>query len=188
MRRPSFTFRSALSLAALLLVTSPTALVAKETVTLRVNDTEAAPGEVAFVVVRTYAPRTVGQGQICLRADPEATAAAISDPAKETSSPVPWVELESFAVLSSAGDAVSEGLFDGLGQRVYLAFASLSGSINQSDGPLAVLFFRIAETAPPDTEFQISLDPVDTFLVDPEGRQIGLELRSGRLKILQPSK
>lgn len=36
--------------------------------TLRVNDVDGTPGEVIAVEVRTYAPRGVGQGQICLRA------------------------------------------------------------------------------------------------------------------------
>jgi len=36
--------------------------------TLRVDDVDGTPGEVIAVEVRTYAPRGVGQGQICLRA------------------------------------------------------------------------------------------------------------------------
>lgn len=41
---------------------------AGDELTLRVNDAEGMPGELIAVEVRTYAPRGVGQGQICLRA------------------------------------------------------------------------------------------------------------------------
>lgn len=42
--------------------------VAKDELTLRIDDVKGAPGELVAVEVRTYAPRGVGQGQICLSA------------------------------------------------------------------------------------------------------------------------
>ena len=49
-----------------LLVAAPAK--AGDELTLRVNDAEGMPGEVIAIEVRTYAPRGVGQGQICLQA------------------------------------------------------------------------------------------------------------------------
>lgn len=202
MRRHSAISMS-LGLAVVLLLGSPALLTAKDVLTLRVDDAEGEPGDVATVVIRTYAPRTVGQGQICLRADSPPDSSLTNGPRKAAGvpifrvpdagassltneSPIPWLELESYAVLSSEGDAISEGAFDAPAQTAFLVFESLSGTINSDDGPLAVLFFRIAEEAPVDTEFDISLDAADTFLIDAAGVPLELELRPGKLKILKP--
>ena len=199
MRRPSIMSFRSLSLAVLLLFSfAGTSLAGDEDLKLRVNDAEGLPGDLVSVEIRTYAPRTIGQGQICLRAgDPNSnasstdTAGALSnrssrDTNEPDGEPMPLVELESYAVLSAAGDVISEGLFDGSNQNTFLVFESLSGTINQEDGPLAVLFFRISENAPIDTEFPIALEAADTYLVDSEGNELELELRPGKLKILKP--
>lgn len=51
---------------AVALLTSPPTALAGDDLTLRINDAEGAPGTVVAVEVRTYAPRGVGQGQICM--------------------------------------------------------------------------------------------------------------------------
>lgn len=63
---PAFWICSVLLILSPLLVATPAE--AKDGLTLRVNDVKGMPGEVVAVEVRTYAPRGVGQGQICLRA------------------------------------------------------------------------------------------------------------------------
>ncbi|MEE8524713.1 MAG: hypothetical protein V3T72_12335 [Thermoanaerobaculia bacterium] len=154
-----------------------------EPLTLRVNDTMGRPDELIAVVIRTYAPRTIGQGQICLRT--VGNAGVRADPSKGTAAPL-LIDLESFVVFSDEGDVVSEGSFDDLTQTALISFESLSATINQSDGPLAVLFFRLAASAPPGTQVEIVIDPGDTFLLGPEGEPIPIEPRAGELEVLSP--
>ena len=110
-------------------------LAGGESMTLRINDTSAEPGGLAAVVLRTYAPRGVGQGQICLAAA-----------ANRGASGSPFVSLESVVVFSEQGDANVTQSFDEGAQMGLIEFDSLSATINWSDGPLAVLFFRVADT------------------------------------------
>lgn len=155
-----------------------------EPLTLRVSDAMGRPGELIAVVIRTYAPRTIGQGQICLRAFGNAGVQA--DPSKGAAMPL-FTDLENIVVFSDEGDVVSEGSFDDLTQTALISFESLSATINQSDGPLAVLFFRLAASATPGTEAEIVIDLGDTFLVDPEGEPVPVEPRAGTFQIIAAS-
>lgn len=193
--------RSAVFAGTAVMLAAAASLSADDTMTLRVDDTRARPGELAEVVIRTYEPQSVGQGQICLQAGTaaggnslgvalEARASAVLSAkerasAKQVAPPGPLLDLEGFAVFSEAGDAVSEVVFDGLSQTAVLAFEAPSGTINQSDGPLAVLYFRIAPTAVPGDVFELVLDTAASSLIDPEGETLGLELRPGELKIVE---
>ena len=155
-------------------VVAPGALLAgDEAMTLRINDTTAEPGDRVAVVLRTYAPRGVGQGQICLgRVDGNEDSVLLA--------------LEEVVVFSELGDAEVVQTFDGATQVALIEFSSQSASINWADGPLAVFFFRLDPTLQPGQEFELGLDLADTFLIDAEGQNIALEPRGGTLTVRVP--
>lgn len=154
----------------------------QEPMTLRINDVEARPGGVAAVVVRTYAPRGIEQGQLCF--DSEEVAEALGGGFGGGGSP--FVALEDVVVFSSADDVDASASFDPLTQNTVVAFSSLSGTINDTDGPLAVFFFRLADDLSPGSQFALHFDAADTFLFDPEGEPVPLQIRGGELEVLAP--
>ncbi len=165
-----------LALCALLMSSTlaPSAVFAGETLTLRINDTEVEAGGRVAVVVRTYAPRSISQGQICFR----------GGGAQETAGgSTPFVTLEEAIVFSEMGDAEVIDSFDGSTQTAIIEFESLSASINRSDGPLMALFFRLDESLAAGQSFDLELDLAETFVVDENGQAIAIEPRSGELTI-----
>lgn len=194
--------------------------------TLRVNDVKGVPGGLIAVEVRTYAPRGVGQGQICLFAVSRLSnsgSGSIADPsagrfeggfgeglrsrgpnptpreltpssglrsaigAGSSDAPdQPLLTLEGVAVLSGLGDAVYNSIFDAGTQLAMVDFTSDSGTINEADGPMLILYFRLSEDLEPNQEFEIVLDGTNTFIVDDKGEEVPLELRGGRLRIEEP--
>lgn len=206
-----------------LLVASSSSAWAKDGLTLRVDDAKAAPGELVAVEVRTYAPRGVGQGQICLRAtsnlDSSGSGSSAPAPRAVTLAPVaedarlrsrtgapggdtarmgsvasrsswsepaperPFAAIEGVTVLSALGDAVFSHWFDEGSQIAVVDFASPSATINEADGPLAILYFRLDPDLREDQEFELVLDPGVTYIIDDSGEQVPLRLRSGRLRI-----
>lgn len=170
-------------------MTSPA--LGQEPLTLRSNDAEVRPGGLAVVVLRTYAPRGVGQGQLCMRAvEPPAQLTIPGDDsgAEKAGEGLghPFVALEEVVVFSAEGDATSSSNFDPLSQTAILSFESLSATINSTDGPLAALFFRVDPDIAPGALFELRIDPGDTFLIDEDGQEVPLEIRSGELEILAP--
>lgn len=147
---------------------------AAEPLTLRLNDATAEPGGLAALVLRTYAPRGVEQGHLCVRAKPRTKAALTSSP---------FVDLEDVVVFSDAGDAASSSVFDAATQTADVDFTSASGTVNGSDGPLAVFFFRLHNALAGGEEFDLEIDLGATVLIEAGGGSIPLELRAGVLTI-----
>ncbi len=174
---------SAIPRACLLIASALASLPAlgDDLLTLRVNDAIGRPDGQIAVVIRTYEPRTIGQGQICLRT--VGGVGAQTDPSKGVPEPL-LSQLESFVVFSTEGDVVSEGTFDDLTQTALITFESDSGTINESDGPLVVLFFRLSASAPPGAEAEVFVDLGESFLVDSEGQPVPIEPRVGDLEIM----
>ena len=173
----SFQFKRFGLLAVFLLAVMPGALWAgTETMTLRINDTQAEPDGRVAVVLRTYAPRGVGQGQICL-----ATSGT------RGTSGTPFLVLEEVVVFSEQGDAQVVPSFDPTAQVTLVEFESLSATINWADGPLAVLFFRLVGSLTPGQEFSLEIDLAETFLLDAQGQNIALEPRGGTLTVRDPA-
>ena len=165
------------TLAAGLLI--PSASPAGESLTLRVNDAIGAPGGLATVIVRTYSSRGVGQGQSCF---------AANLPALTDAADVPFAEFVGSFVFSEERDAQHRILpGDGSGQSFLLQFLSDTASINETDGPLAALYFRLSDSVVPGQEFILSIDPADSFLYDADGLPIPIEVRSGELEIRGPN-
>jgi hypothetical protein len=173
--------RSLLVFAGILSSLLATSAQANDTLRLRVHDAIAVPGGRAAVILRTYAPRPVGVGQICFRASSSAgggqTAAG------------PFAALESWTVFPDGKDVVSDVSVQQRpdGMEILVDFESLSGAVNRHDGPLAVFFFRVAEDVQVGQRFEISVDLPNTSLFDPAGQAITVEPRAGELRIRAPS-
>ncbi len=164
----------------LLLAFAATSLAeAKDTLTLRVNDAIAEPGGIAAVVVRTYASRPAGQGQICI----------ISKSGGGGAQSGPFASLIGYQVFSKKKDAVSAAAMETAGgeQVILIEFSSESRTINRKDGPLAVLYFRLRDDLQPGQTFPIEVDIADTELIGRSGDPISLEPRGGELLVRSPA-
>lgn len=158
-------------------------VAAAETLTLRVQDAIAHPGGIVAVVLRTYASRPIGQGQLCLMASP------VQSPPSTTENPTPLASYIGSVVFSDSGDAqvglVAEVSADP--QMIVIQFASESGTVNMSDGPLAAFFFRLDESVPPGSTFQLVVDEPNSLLRGPSGEIIDIESREGKLTTRLPA-
>jgi hypothetical protein len=183
MRQPvSRGLLAAAALALLALIPEPAA--AAKTLTLRVNDARGGPGDLVAVVVRTYASRPIGQGQLCIgaRKRPPRGAATTATAAVSTAAvDCPFVKLERAEVFSARGDARFSVTFDE--QEATLRFNSPTGSINAADGPLAVLYFRLSSQVADREVYEISVDVSESTLFDGSGQGIAIESKPGELEI-----
>lgn len=152
----------------------------RDALTLRVNDAIGEPGGIVAVVVRTYASRPIGQGQICLVAGPS-TLVRSGNLVPE----VPFEALVDSVVLASRHDGISLASMaaSDQGQEILLQFSSSSGTINIADGPLGVLYFRLRDDIRPGQLFHLAIDPGNTALFDPAGTPVPVELRAGELEV-----
>ncbi len=143
---------------------------AQEPLALRVNDATGSPGGVVAVVLRTYASRPVGQGQVCvgLRAQFAAGGSPIE-------------QVLGARVFASGADAVFQASLDG--DEVMLNFNSPSATINAVDGPIAVIYLKLRNNVPVGERFTLRPQFGDTVLMDGAGTPIPLELREGDLRI-----
>lgn len=185
--------RTALPLAvfALCALLVPGAATAGDKLALRVNDAKAGPGDLVAVVVRTYASRPIGQGQIAVRgkkrASRRANASALSSgPAALSSQPEaavdePFVRLERAVVFSANQDARFNVTFGPEGAVV--EFRSPSGSINSVDGPLAVFYFRVSDQVREGEEYDLNVEVANSFIIAPSGERVEIENRPGELRI-----
>jgi hypothetical protein len=179
--------------AALLLSASPGAFArggnggGDKSLVLRINPAIAAPGGVVAMVVRTYAPRPIRQGQISIRVvrRPKPAKALTVE---ELAAPVRPLTLLSAVVYSPQNDALSQALLNALpdSQMAGVTFQSPSGSVNSVDGPLAVFRFRLDPSVKPGEVFDLSLEPGQTALTDGSGRTVTLEPRGATLTVRSP--
>lgn len=159
--------------------------------TLRVNDAVALPGGVAAVVLRTYAPRPVRQGQVSIRVKkrPRPGAGRITAPAlTPLGAQASVAALTGATVYSTRGDSVSQAslLSAADAQWVKLQFTSNSGTVNAADGPLAVLRLRLGADARPGDVFDLQVELPQSFLTDAQGRPVVLEPRAATLTVRAP--
>lgn len=167
-----------LAFLALFAVLAPSAAEAQapEELTLRINDAAGRPEAQVAVVLRTYAPRPIKQGQICFFAGRRLVRGGSA----------PFASLDDVVVFSEAGDAVTVGVLEGAGgeQTVMLEFSSDSSSVNESDGPLAAFYLTLAPDVAAGQIIDLELDVDQTFLEDEDGNPVDLRLRSGELSVL----
>ena len=156
---------------------------------LRVNPAIGAPGGVVAMVVRTYAPRPIRQGQISIRVVRRPRPAKLGLTLEDLTAPIRPLTLLSAVVYSPRNDALSQGLLNGLAdsQLAKVTFQSASGSVNSVDGPLAVFHFKLDPSVKPGDVFDLTLDPVQIALTDGATSQpITITPRSDTLTVRAP--
>ncbi len=176
----SRTVLAALAAAVLVSILLPAIAGGDDALVVRANDAIGEPGGLVAVVLRTYASRPLGQGQICLQAGRQGGGGAPGEG--------PFASLESFRVFAGRRDALSvAGLetADG-GQTIVLQFDSSSGRVNRTDGPLAVLYFRLRTDLAAGRRFNVRVDPAETLLFDAAGNPVLVEGRAGELRVRRP--
>jgi hypothetical protein len=182
MFRDRFSFRPlaviAVAFIAILLI-APALLTAADRLTLRVNDARVRPGAAGAVVIRTYASRPIDQGQVCFRS-PSLRA--------QSGAPQAFLTLKEVVVFSEAGDAIINVQQDFTTDppTILVGFSSASASINESDGPLAVLYFDVASDAPVGARIEMEIDPDESSLVGADGQPIEIRPRSGEVRVIDP--
>lgn len=157
-------------LASLLLATFISAFSAdaQEMLTLSIDDMEAAPGELAVLVVRTYQPRPISQGQVCF---------IIGEPR--------FTDIRRAKVRSTQRDATFTASLMSPTEAA-LTMSSPSASINASDGPVMLIGFTVDPSAIPGESFELSIMLPDSFLTDENGFPIEIEVKPGTFTVKQP--
>ncbi len=147
------------------------AVMESRKLTVRINDAVGEPGGVVAVVLRTYASRPLGQGQLCF----SATRAA---------DPAPFAAVEGFKVFGKR-DVKAEVKLETVGDRqeLFLQFSSKRGTVNRADGPLAVVYLRLKDSVRRGQTFDLALDPGQTLLFDKSGAEITVRTRGGELEV-----
>lgn len=160
-----------------------------DSLTLRVNDAIGVPGGVVAVVLRTYAPRPVRQGQISIRVVRRPRPAKLGLTVEELTQPARPLTLLSAVVYSTRNDSAAQAVLSGLAdsQLAKVQFQSPSGTVNASDGPLAVLRFRLDPSVAPGQTYDLSFDSAVTSLTDGSGQPVTLDPRPGTLTVRAPS-
>ena len=155
--------------------------------TLRVDDVDALPGERVQLEIRTYSPRPVGQGQICLSSR-RAARRAESAPGVASAASVdhsPFAALLGGRVFSDADDAVFDIRTVERGGQTLLVvdFQSPSGTINATDGPMVILDLELRSDLALGDEFEVFVDLADTIVLDPAAARLDVRTEPGRLRI-----
>jgi len=144
---------------------------------LRVSDAVGQPGGVVAVVVRTYAPRPIRQGQVSFRTKRGPARVAIQG---DLAADQPFATLVGGFVFGPRGEVTYRASF---GADAAVTFASPAALINAQDGPLAVLYLKLADDLRPGDTFTLDLDPANTFLSDAAGQPITVVPKPGLLRI-----
>jgi hypothetical protein len=156
---------------------------AGKALTLRVNPAIAVPGGVFAVVLRTYAPRPIRQGQVLIKVGRPVTKSSTWAPVQQ-----PIATLLSAVVFSVRGDSATQmsQTVTALSQDAMIRFQSPSSGINAADGPMIVLRYRLDPSVAPGTVFNLQIDPAISSLVDGQGRAVVLDPRGGTLTVRAP--
>jgi hypothetical protein len=177
--------------------------VSGKALTLRLNPAIGAPGGMVAVVLRTYAPRPIKQGQVVVRAavrKPGTAAGTFGHrpgrgeaersglTAKSLTQPVRPLTLVKVVVNSQLNDAVSKAVLNNLvdAQTTQVNFQSASSTINSADGPLAVFYYRLDPSVAPGDAYDLTLDLTQTKLTDPNGKTITIDPRANTLTVRAP--
>lgn len=175
------------------------ALATAEPLALRVNDAEVRPGQNAVLVVRTYAPRPISQGQLFLGATSSAKAKVARSRGAEVllsggaavTGASPFLSIVSIQVVSGDGDAVLDSLPSlqptADGQGVMFDFSSLSKTVNANDGPLAIIELEMSPDVMPGDSFIIDPVPAESSIVGANGGTIHIDPRPGTLTVVSAS-
>lgn len=167
--------------------------------TLRLNPAIGEPGGLVALVLRTYAPRPIKQGQVVVSIAYPPPAMATHDSRRGSGTDRPGraaknltqtapLTLLGVTVYSQLGDAVSKAVYNSstYGETLQVNFQSASSTINAADGPLAVFYYTLDPAVAPGTTYDLSLDLSQTKLTDSTGKPITIDPRSNVLTVRAP--
>jgi hypothetical protein len=160
--------RAAVAFAALLAAAASLATRAQERLTLSIDDMEAAPGDTAVLVVRSYQPRPISQGQLCF---------GIGAPR--------FSSIRRAHVLSTRHDATFEASLASPNEAA-MTMSSPTASINDAEGPVLVIAFIVDPAATPGDSFELTIQLPDSILTDPNGAPIDIDVKPGTFTVKQP--
>ncbi len=165
-----------------LALAQPSVGQAQEPLTLRVSDLSGRPGDVVAVVLRTYAPRQIKQGQVCLRWRRGGGVAGVGGDS-------PFTGIDRMVVFSQHDDVEGQATYEpgGAAEVAMMEFVSPTSGINWADGPLAVLYLHLSASVSPGDVIEVEVDPLNTSLLDPLGVPIDVDVRPGELTVLGPA-
>ena len=135
------------------------------TLTLRINDERhLVPGSTALVEVRTYNPKPISDGQICLRFESSV-----------------FTSVSSVSVRGDSDVAfTAQSILPGV---LLVQFSSPSASINRVDGPLLQIEMMLADDLPPGFMTTVDVDTTASTLIDHNGMVLTLQGRSGEFTV-----
>lgn len=135
--------------------------------TLRIDDeSNLVPGSMVLVEVRTYNPKPISDGQICLRFESTAFTSVHS------------VTVHGDSDVAFTAETVMPG-------ELLVQFSSPSASINRVDGPLLEVGMKLANDLPPGFETIVDVDTAFSGLVDHSGMALTLRGKSGLFTIAE---
>jgi hypothetical protein len=170
---------------------------ADPTITVHVDDTEGSAGDEVSIFLRTYAPRPLGQGQLCIVVRrPERRGARSLAPAHHAADVAdviaddgaPFAAFLGGEVFSETGDAIADFLLrnEEAGQELRIDFASPSATINVDDlAPLVRLDFRLRDDLAIGDTFVLELDLERSIALDAGGSTVPLGSAPGRLFVVE---
>ncbi len=150
---------------------------------LRVNNLDGLPGAQVVLELRTYSPRPVRQGQICLSTRRRAGKVLGSKSAVAESGP--FETLLGGRVYSENNDVVSNIRTEVRGAETLLVidFDSPSGTVNAADGPMIELDLVLRSDLALGDEFEVAVDLANTIVLAPDLAPVPLRSEPGRLRI-----
>jgi hypothetical protein len=137
--------------------------------TVRVQDAEGRPGQWVAVVLSTYEPQPIEQGQLCV------VFGGVTAPAPAIS-----------AAWATFGDALI-AVQRAPGGELMIDLASASGTINAQDGAMVTLWFQVPSTARVGTTFPIRVDPAASWLRSDTGAPLVVDPKPGQLTVIPPA-
>ena len=147
-----------------------------DALTLRVEDTRVQAGGLAVVSIRTYAPRPIGSGQLCIR---------VRRPRRAQGEVNPDLDLVEVRVFGQDVSSSSTFIPDSEGGEIVVEFSSATG-VNREDGPLIAAFLQLGPGPVAGDEFDLDLDLENTSLLNGAGQAITVDGRPGTLQVVAP--
>ncbi len=140
----------------------------EESLVLRVQDADnLLPGDTVDVEIRTYNPKPISQGQVCLRYEAAS-----------------FQRVDSVRVYSDEPDVsfTTEFTIPGV---ILIDFSSVSASVNRVDGPMIAVSLVLAPDLPPGLETWVDIDLALTSLLDEHQVPIPYNTRNGEFTIAE---
>lgn len=137
------------------------------------------------MILRTYASRPVSQGRVCGGPRAPAPLHSFLERALAVGPGSPFAAFlpGSSQIFAESGTPTALWTWTDSTQSLDVDFSSLESSINAQDGVLAVFTFTLDPSLAPGTTYDFQINPGESFLQDPNGQPIPIDVRSGRVRV-----